>query len=115
MPPQRHSRHLFTAGVIDSDDSLERLHLTDREKFRYKDRSDNIRIRVVEGDTLFSIADTVYEAMPRAAGLWWVIADYQPDPIHDPTVDLEPGRLIIAPSFRVLIEEVFSDERQAEA
>jgi hypothetical protein len=52
--------------------------------------------------------------MQRPSGLWWIIADFQPDPIHDPTVRLTPGRTLYIPSLRTVQEEVFSDKRRKE-
>lgn len=114
MPPRKHSRHTFTAGIINADDPLERRILTDRERFTFKDRADNIQRFINEGDTLFGLAQEFYGSMPRASGLWWIVADYQPDPIHDPTIQLEPGRLIVAPSLQVVTQEVFGDARRDE-
>jgi hypothetical protein len=54
-------------------------------------------------------------AAARPAGLWWVIADFQPDPVHDPTLSLEPGRVLVVPSIRTVQEEIFSETRRAEA
>jgi len=53
--------------------------------------------------------------LPRPAGLWWVIADFQPDPIHDPPVALELGRVLAIASVRTVLEEVFSERRREEA
>jgi hypothetical protein len=47
--------------------------------------------------------------------LWWVIADFQSDPIHDPTRKLKRGRVLIIPSERTLTEEIFSERRRREA
>ena len=46
------------------------------------------------------------------AALWWVIADFQPEPVHDPTRALEVGRVMFIPSERTLVEEVFSSRRR---
>jgi hypothetical protein len=47
--------------------------------------------------------------LPRACGFWWAIADFQPDPILDPTLRLEPGRRLFIPSVRVLIDIILAD------
>jgi hypothetical protein len=44
-----------------------------------------------------------------------VIADFQPDPIHDPTLELEPGRVLVIASLRTVLEEIFSESRREEA
>ena len=112
MPPRRFSRHAFTSAVQDDEG---RLVLTDREPFRFRSLPDNRQHLVKEGETLFSLAGRYFAPLPRPAGLWWVIADFQPDPIHDPTVALEPGRLLVVPSIRTIQEEIFSESRRGEA
>jgi hypothetical protein len=112
MPPRRFSRFTFSAAVLDDD---ERLFLIDREPFRFRALPDNRQHVVKEGDTLFSLAGRYFAPLPRPAGLWWVIADFQPDPIHDPTLSLEVGRVLVVPSLRTIAEEVFSEKRRQEA
>ncbi len=109
MPPKIFSRHEFTLGVRDAADNL---ILTEREPFRFQSFGDNVRHTVREGDTLFTLADLFFDGLTeRPAGLWWVIADFQPDPILDPTLELEPGRVMIIPSVRTVREEVFNPRR----
>lgn len=112
MPPRRFSRHTFTSAVLDDDG---RLFLTEREPFRFRAMPDTRQHVVKEGDTLFSLAGRYFSPLPRPAGFWWVIADFQPDPIHDPTIDLDPGRILFIPSLRVIQESVFSESRREEA
>ena len=47
--------------------------------------------------------------LPRACGFWWAIADFQPDPIVDPTLLLEPGRRLFVPSLRVLTDVILGE------
>lgn len=82
------------------------------EPFRFKAFEDNREHVVREGDSLFTLAGQYFEREPRACGLWWVIADFQPEPIHDPTLALEVGRVLMIPSMRTLTEEVFSERRR---
>jgi hypothetical protein len=112
MPPRRFSRYTFSSAVLDED---ERLVLTDREPFRFRALPDNRQHVVKEGDTLFSLAGRYFAPLPRPAGFWWVIAEFQPDPIHDPTLSLEIGRVVLVPSVRTVVEEVFSEKRRQEA
>ena len=114
MPPRRFSRHLFTLGVHDSG-SPDELQLTDREPFTFKDYADNRLHPVVEGDTLFNLAARYFSPIENAASLWWVIADYQPDPIHDPTIALPVGSTLVIPSVRTVVEDIFNDKRADEA
>jgi hypothetical protein len=112
MPPRRFSRYTFSAALLDD---AGRLVLTDREPFRFRAFPDNRQHVVQEGETLFSLAGRYFAPLPRASGLWWVIADFQPDPVHDPTLALDPGRLVFIPSVRVVTEEVFSEARRQDA
>lgn len=105
-PPTRFSRHRFTQGVTDeSGDS----YLTDRMPYGYVDLPDNLEHVVREGDTLWGLAAVYYAGVERAAGLWWIIADFQPAPIVDPTIALVPGAIVVVPSLvtvqsRILVE-----------
>lgn len=111
MPPRRLSRYAFSEAY--TDDAGDRV-LTDPEPYRYRDFEDN-RIHIVaEGDTLWSLAGRYFQAFDVPEELWWVIADFQPDPIHDPTLLLAPGRAIVVPSVRTVLEEVFSEQRRRE-
>jgi hypothetical protein len=111
MPPRRFSRHSFSAAV---QDNAGRLFLTEREPFRFRSLPDNRQHVVQQGDTLFSLAGRYFAPLPRPSGLWWVIADFQPEPIHDPTLALDLGRLLFIPSIRVITEEVFAEARRQE-
>jgi hypothetical protein len=112
MPPRQYSRHTFTIGEQDSD---EKLFLTDRIAFSYEDIADNRRVVAQEGDTIFSLAAKYFRGLPRPAGFWWVIADFQPQPIHDPTIQLAAGQVIVIPSIRTISERLFNEERRRES
>ncbi|MCK9521458.1 MAG: LysM peptidoglycan-binding domain-containing protein [Proteobacteria bacterium] len=106
MPPRVGSRHSFTFGVHDADGVL---HLTEREPYRFKAHTDNRVHVVVQGDTLWDLAGRYFAPLPRACGFWWAIADYQPDPIVDPTLGLEAGRRLFIPSLRVLTDVILGE------
>lgn len=109
MPPRRYSRYTFCSASLDDG---QRLVLTEREPFRYQPRADN-RVHVAAtGDTLFTIAHRYFSPLPRPAGLWWIIADFQPEPILDATLALDTGRMLVIPSVRVVVEEIFSESRR---
>lgn len=109
MPPRRFSRFTFSAAVLDD---AGRLLLTEREPYRFRALADTRQHVVQQGDTLFTLAGRYFAPLPRPAGLWWAIADFQPEPIHDPTLALHPGRLLFIPSVRVITEEIFSEARR---
>jgi hypothetical protein len=108
VPPHAGSRYSFTHGVRDDRG---RLLLTEREPYRYADHSDTRTHVVAQGDSLFELAGRYFAPLPRASGFWWVIADFQPEPIVDPTLELEPGRKLFIPSVRVLTDVILSESR----
>lgn len=111
MPPRKLSRYTFSTAYTDESGDLV---LTEPERFGYRAFSDN-KLHVVKvEDTLFSLAAKYFRGFNRPDGLWWIIADFQPDPIHDPTERLTEGSTLIIPSMRTVIEEVFSEKRYDE-
>lgn len=111
MPPRRRSRHSFTYGLQREGDFV----LTTPSPFRYVERADTRVVSVNAGETIFSIAGREYQQLSkRASGLWWIIADFQPSPIHDPTLELAPGTTLFIPSHRLIVEEIFSESRREE-
>lgn len=109
MPPRLYSRHTFCEAVIDD---AGRLYLTDREPYGYRDLPDNRTHRVAEGDTLQTLAARYFAELPDPAWLWWVIADFQPDPIFDPTIALAPGAVLIIPSVQTVLSRIFDEARR---
>lgn len=109
MPPGTYSRYLFCHGL---KDDRGRMYLSERVPFRFVERADNIFHTVGEGDTLFTLAAAAYDPLPDPAMFYWAIADFQPEPILDPSLKLTPGRTIVIPSRRTLLEEIFSEGRR---
>lgn len=111
MPPQTGSRFLFCFGVLDARG---RRYLTEREPFGYRPFPDNRVHQVVSGDTLFDLAGRYFAPLPRACGYWWAIADFQPEPIVDPTLVLDVGRRLVIPSSRALTDVILGEPRRRE-
>lgn len=111
MPPGILSRHLFTRAIQQPDSTI---ILTDREPYGFREFTDTRRVPVKERDTLHGFAGFYFNVpdIERASDLFWVIADFQPAPIFDPTIRLTPGTTIHIPSIRVLFEEIFSEKRR---
>lgn len=109
MAPRAGSRYIFCRGIRDYNRVKQ---LSDREPYGYQELSDNRTHEVREGDTLFSLAGLYFRPVSRACGYWWVIADFQPDPIVDPTLKLPVGQIVYIPSTRTLRNRILSEERR---
>lgn len=109
MPPRLNSRHTFCTAQADANGNL---FLSEREPFVYQSLSDNILHTVAKGESLFTLAARYYAPLSRPAGLWWIIGDFQPDPIFDPTVALEENSLLVIPSLQTVLSLVFSEDRR---
>ncbi len=108
MAPQRFSRYSLSLAIQDSQD---RTFLTEPDPFRYQDLPDNRYHTVEEGDTLWSLAARAFPNIQDGALLYWVVTWFQPQPIHDPTIELEIGREIVFPSERTVLEILFNPAR----
>lgn len=114
MPPRTNSRHLSTAAQ--QEEGTSKVFLSDRTPYRFRNIVDNITHRVGGGDSLTLIAARTYISLGElphvsAANLWWVIADFQPVPIHDPTVTLVEGEILILPSPKTVAEQILQQPR----
>jgi nucleoid-associated protein YgaU len=90
------------ATAIAAVDDAGRVVLTERTPFAFVERADNREHTVLPGDTLAALADTYFDPWPRACGYWWAIAEFQREPIVDPTRPLEVGRVLAIPSVAAL-------------
>lgn len=114
MPPKFMSRHTFTEGTRFDDLGEEELFLTEREPYTYREFSDNRLHTVGDNDTLQSLAGRYFRGLTNPSRLWWIIADYQPQRIHDPTIRLRVGSTLAIPSIRTVEEEIFGEKRREE-
>lgn len=116
MAPRRFSRYTFSNGFVDSRTGA--FMLEDVAPVAFVQREDNRMHTVVEGDDLFYLAARYFASYTRPNGLFWVIADFQPEPpdglgpILDPTRTLPIGATIFIPSERFIEEEVFNQKRR---
>jgi nucleoid-associated protein YgaU len=113
MPPRKLSRHSYVLGIADEGEP-DAIQLTERTPYGYRPLADTRQHVVKQGDTLWSLATRYFVGFSRPAGLWWVIADFQPDPILDPTIALSPGTVLYIPSVRTVLENIFSETRRTE-
>lgn len=113
MPPAVYSRHILTTGVSRVDDGL--TYLLDREPLRFRPLSGNRRVRVASSDTWQTLAAAFFVPIQNPHQLWWVICDFQPEPVLDPTVPPVSGTYVYIPSVEFVLAEVFSRDRKAEA
>ncbi len=111
-PTSRLSRSYLCTGQLDADGNL---FLSERVPFRYVDRDDTIEHVAVAGDTWWSLADLFYGSVPDAASLlWYVIPDFQPAPVVDPTIAIVPGTILYVPSLQTVLTEVVSEGRRSD-
>ncbi len=109
MPMFEWSRYRYCTQYTGSDDIP---YIDEREPFRYKEQPDNRYHRARSGDTWWGLAHMYFQGVPRACGLWWLLCEYQPTPVIDPTLAIQEGTLIVVPSMRALRMNIFSPERR---
>lgn len=108
MPPRTFSRHAKT--FMYEDESGHQV-LSTPDMYTFRELPDTQVHVATEGETIFNLAARYYASLTdppefSAAELWWVIADFQPQPIHDPTIALPPGQVLYIPSVRVVRDEI---------
>ena len=112
MPIYEKSRYWNSARGLSLEGDIV---LTERLYYYFRRLPDNIEHKVIAGDSFQSIAYYYYDGIMPAgrssAELWWVIADFQPTPVNDPTLALEPGSIIYVPSRRVLEQDILAERR----
>jgi nucleoid-associated protein YgaU len=109
MPMYRWSRYKFCKVYTDADGTQ---YLDEREPVRFRDAPDNIYHTVRHGDTLWGLAHRYFQGIPKACRRWWIIAEFQPTPIINPTIALQPGTTIVLPSIRFVNTVVYDEERR---
>lgn len=108
------SRYLF---CIEYEDENENLALSRRVPYRYKEFDDNIVHDAIEGEMVHDIAQSYYGEIyneREARNMFWIICDFQPDPIIDCTLIMKAGQKIIVPSPRAVELYIRDPERAVE-
>jgi hypothetical protein len=88
--------------------------LEPRVPFRFDSAVPATQHVVVSGESWWTIAARYWAELPYAAQLWWILPDFQPSPVVDPTLALRPGSVVYVPTLRVVTEQILSDARLAE-
>jgi hypothetical protein len=86
--------------------------MDDREPFRYRAEADNRYHTCQDGDTWWGLAYLYFQGVQRPESLWWLLCEFQPEPVIDPTIKLTAGAVVVIPSMRLLRTKVFSDEQR---
>ncbi len=105
MPMFAYSRYRYCTGYKDANGVS---YLDEREPFRYRNESDNTVHEAVEGDTWWGLAHLYFDGLPRPAGLFWILCEFQPTPVVDPTIRIKSGASIVVPSLRLVKTKVFN-------
>lgn len=99
------SRYNGVESYLDGDCRV----LEEYVPYRYREREDTILHTVGEGDSWATVAQAYFGPISdRACGLWWVLCDFQPTPVVDPTIQPQPGRVVHVPSPAVVQTEILS-------
>lgn len=84
----------------------------EREPYRFQDESDNRFHNAVEGDTWWGLAWKYFPSFQNKAQLWFLLCEFQPEPVIDPTIVIVAGTQIVIPSERLVRTQVFNRERR---
>jgi hypothetical protein len=98
-------------------DASNRSYTGLRGRILFADTDDIVPHVIEAGDTLWSLADRYYGGLiDNDVNYWWAIADFQPEPINDPTIMLVPGQIILIPPLETIVAalEEYPDEPLAE-
>jgi hypothetical protein len=95
---------------VDTDEAGRR-YFGERPVFGFRDLPDN-RLHVVkQGERLWHLGHMYFPGVPKNGALYWAIADFQPEPVLDATLDLNVGSIIVVPSIATL-NAIFSSSRR---
>lgn len=104
----------FSEQLFDSASG--RLYIPRREPYRYVDEGDLAIVYVVDQVRFLDlICAEVYRGMvARPQNLWRQVADFQPEPIVDPFLILEPGVRLVLPSRELMLGTILNERVRLE-
>lgn len=83
--------------------------------FRFMNLSDTLLHTCKEGETLWTLASRYYaNNFVFPALMYWVIGDFQPEPILDPTTAFTAGQVVYVPSIKTINLYILSPTREPE-
>ena len=104
------SRYRFCDVLTDEDG---KSYLSERSPFGYRASPDNLERVVVDNDTWWSIAGLWYRDLaPNPSMLFWIVCDYQPVPVVDPTLAIPAGVTVYGPHPDVVKEQILNESRR---
>jgi hypothetical protein len=109
VPPRLRSRFTFCEAAAQADGAV---LLSEYEPYRFTTLADNVQHPVQDGDTWFNLAGKYFAPMDRPAGFFWVLCDFQPTPVIDPTIPPTTGSIVWVPSVRTLTEIILDESRR---
>lgn len=121
--PSYFSRYRFCTATADAQG---RLFLSSPEPFGYQDLPDNTVHIATATDTWESLADRHFASLAdqlatidmEPSHLYWILADFQPDPrpdaADDTTLRIPAGTRLVLPSVGTVLDLVFNESRRAE-
>lgn len=85
-------------------DASNKAYTALRSRIFFDDIDGTVPHVVEDGDTLWSLADRYYGGLEDDdVNYWWAIADFQPEPINDPTVKLTQGQIVLIPPLDLIM------------
>lgn len=92
------SRYKHARAFLDDSNTDQVTYLGTREPITYVDDRENSMHVASDADTLEALADRLFDGFDNPQSLYWVIGNYQPTPIMDPSRRLKAGTILIIPS-----------------
>lgn len=94
------SRYRLSFVVSDEVRGI-RYNLLRRERVSFDSNAENRLYQAQSGENSFAVAAKHFRRYARPASLFWLVCEYQPTPILDPTTDLGGRTIYIPPDSKV--------------